>query len=178
MHCPKCKDIELQPTKLDDSLPKMGCSKCGGSSISLLHYRDWAERTKIETKNVHSATDIIEDSDTKTALNCPKCSRLMTKFSVSGTLGNRIDLCTSCDEAWLDGGEWQLLKSLQLTNKLPKVFTEQWQRKVRDEKSELVRIERLRKIVGDEDTDKAIDIKQWLKDNPNKASIIHFIGTQ
>ena len=178
MHCPKCKDVELQPTKIDDSLPVMGCSNCGGSSISLLYYRDWAERINIETRDSESATDIIEESDTKTALSCLKCSRLMTKFSVSGTSGNRIDLCTSCDEAWLDGGEWQLLKSLQLANKLPKIFTDQWQRKIRDEKSELGRIDRLRKVVGDGDTDKAIDIKKWLKDHPNKASILHFIGTQ
>ncbi|HID81855.1 MAG TPA: hypothetical protein EYP51_05725, partial [Thiotrichales bacterium] len=28
---------------------------------------------------------------------------------VSGALASRIDLCGCCDEAWLDGGEWQLL---------------------------------------------------------------------
>lgn len=178
MYCPKCKTEYLKPTKLEDSLPVMGCPKCEGSFISLLYYRDWAERVMVESEVNSDEMELVSDADTKTALCCPKCSRLMTKYAVSGLLDTRLDLCGNCDEAWLDGGEWRLLKSLELANKLPSIFTDQWQRKLRSEKAELNRLERLRKVVGEFDTEKALEIKEWLGSNPNKSIILHFLGTE
>ena len=177
MICPKCKDSTLQPTKLEASLPAMGCPKCDGALLSLLYYRDWIERTQPEALENPVDASTTAENDTKTALSCAKCSRLMTKYSVSGTLGNRIDLCSSCDDAWLDGGEWQLLKSLELANQLPSVFTDTWQRTVRNEKVEIGRIDRLKNIVGEDDANKAVELKKWLTDKEHKATILHFLGT-
>lgn len=177
MKCPKCKSIDLKPTKLEEGLPVMGCSNCEGALLSLLYYRDWAERN-VPVENVEDVEgEVSEDNDTTTALSCPKCSKLMTKFSMASQHKNRIDLCGFCDEAWLDGSEWKLLKSLELAHKLPKVFTDQWQRNVRGEKMEALKIERLKKVVGQSDSDKAIEIKGWLKDHGNKTAIIQFIGS-
>lgn len=176
MHCPKCKTEYLKPTKLEEGLPVMGCPKCEGSLISLLYYRDWAERVKVESLD-ELEEKLVSDSDTKTALCCPKCSRLMTKYVVSGSLDTRLDLCGNCDEAWLDGGEWRLIKSLKLGNELPSIFTDQWQRKARTEKAELDRVDRLKKMVGDSDAEKAVELKAWLSGNPNRSTILHFLGT-
>jgi hypothetical protein len=89
MLCPKCRHIELQPTKIDDGLPAMGCPSCEGSLISLLYYREWAEN------NVGSA----------------------------------------------------------------------------------MKIDRLRKAIGDGDTAKAIEVKAWLRDHKAKAAILQFLGS-
>ncbi len=178
MHCPKCKNTYLKPSKLEEGLPVMGCPTCQGALISLLYYRDWSERVILEPCNAPPSEDVIAESDSKTALSCPKCSRLMTKYSVSGSLHTRLDLCGNCDEAWLDGGEWQLLKSLELGKKLPSVFTDQWQRKVRMERTELDRIARLQNVVGEADAEKAVEVKKWLRDNPNKSTILHFLGSE
>jgi Zn-finger nucleic acid-binding protein len=178
MHCPKCKTIDLKPTKLDDSLPVFGCPECGGSLLSLLYYRDWAERVTLDSANTEYSREVVEDADSKTSLSCPKCSRIMTKYSISGSINSRLDLCGNCDEAWLDDGEWQLLKSLEIANRLPNIFTEQWQHKVRSEKMELSKIERLKKIIGEMDSEKAVEIKKWLNDHANKSTIIQFLGSE
>ena len=102
----------------------------------------------------------------------------MTKYSVSSEHKNRIDLCAFCDEAWLDGSEWTLLKSLELAHKLPSVFTDQWQRKVRDEKMESKKVERLKKLVGETDTTRAVEIRDWLKNHNRKAAIVQFIASE
>ena len=86
MHCPKCKNENLKPTKLEEGLPVMGCPKCEGGLLSLLYYRDWAERVSFDGSAETPSSDISSESDTKTALSCPKCSRLMTKYSLSGEL--------------------------------------------------------------------------------------------
>ncbi len=177
MQCPKCRHTELKPTKLDDGLPAMGCTHCDGAFVSLLYYRDWIESHELSGLDATQEAAVNAVDDTKTALSCPKCSKLMTKYSVADSVDNRIDLCSSCDEAWIDGGEWTLLKSLQLADKLPSVFTDQWQRKVRTEKMAALKLERLQAIVGEEDANKAVEIKTWLKANAHKAALIQFLGS-
>lgn len=175
MQCPKCKSAHLKPTKLEEGLSAMGCGKCGGASVSLLYYRDWVERSgpEVEREGRLAAQDV---DDSQAALACPKCKKLMLKFRISGCTNNRLDLCTSCDEAWLDGGEWELLKSLELSNHMPQVFTEEWQRQVRKQNLERAREERLLKSVGESDFDKAKRVRSWLKDHPHKPEIMFFIN--
>ena len=177
MKCPKCRNTDLLPTRLEHGLPVMGCDSCGGSLLGLLYYRDWAERLKPELSEADCPALVEVDDDTTTALSCPKCSRLMTKYAIASEHRNRIDLCGSCDEAWLDDSEWNLLKSLELSHQLPRVFTDQWQRKVRNEKMYAMRIERLSRIVGDEDATRAVAIHEWLANNPHKSTIVQFIGS-
>lgn len=177
MKCPKCKNVDLKPTKLEDGLPVMVCSECEGSLLPLLYYRDWAERNLPVENSVDFDDEVTVDTDTTTALSCPKCSKLMIKFLIASQHKNRIDLCGFCDESWLDGSEWALLKSLELSHKLPKVFTEQWQKKIRGEKMDALKFERIKNIVGESDSQKAAEIKGWLKDHQNKTAIIQFIGS-
>ncbi len=177
MKCPKCKTSELKATKLEDGLPVNGCAECGGAIISLLYYRDWAERTaNEEVGDVEPPECIAEESESKTVLGCPKCARLMTKFNISGDTQNRLDLCTGCDEAWIDGGEWELLKSLKLSKKIPSVFTDAWQRKVRKDICEQKLKQRFEKIVGNEDIEKAEGIRNWLKNHNKRAELLFYIG--
>jgi len=177
MLCPKCRNTRLQPTKIETGLPAMGCPSCDGCCLSLLYFRDWAERNDPPVAEAEVNAEVVSEADAKTALSCPKCSKIMTKFSVSGEIDSRIDLCGSCDEAWLDGGEWQLLKSLELAHKLPGVFTEQWQRRVRNEKTALLKRERLQQRVGEADTARAVETKAWLTDHPERATLLHFLGS-
>lgn len=174
MHCPKCKNVSLRPTKLEADLSAAGCSSCGGALVSLLYYRDWAERH--EEPLEHSEGALVETDDTKTALACPKCGKLMTKFHIDGASDNRLDLCGSCDEAWLDKGEWALLKALELANKVPQVFTDEWQRKVRQDVMENSRQERLTALVGEELTQAVEAFRQKIKDHPNKQEILVYLG--
>ena len=185
MDCPKCKSRSLRATKIEQGLSAMGCADCGGALVSLLYYRDWAERTPLQPSDVITDIEdpqqdtISEDvsvNDTSAALACPKCKKLMTKFKVSGCTSNRLDLCTSCDEAWLDGGEWELLKSLELSRKMPAVFTEQWQRKVRQQELDSAREQRLLQVVSEEDLFIVKQFREWVKGHPQREKIIFFVN--
>lgn len=177
MFCPKCKSNSLLPTKLEEGLPVLGCSECSGSLVSLLYYRDWLERTTPDFSMDANANLSCEENDSKSAVSCPKCSRLMTKYLVAGSEKSRLDLCVHCDEAWLDGGEWRLLKSMDLGDRLPSIFTDQWQRKVRQEQVEINRMDRLRRVVGDADAERAAEVKSWLRSNADRAAILHFLNS-
>jgi len=155
----------------------MGCPKCEGAVISLLYYRDWIERSApIVNDDICTATVIEEINETHSSLTCPKCKKIMSKYRISGNTNSRLDLCASCDEVWLDGGEWELLKSLELSLKMPTVFTEEWQRKLRKQASAEIREKRLLKIVDKNDVEEIKRIREWLTNHPAKQEIMFFLS--
>jgi Zn-finger nucleic acid-binding protein len=183
MLCPKCKNTSLRASRIESDLPAAGCPTCHGALVSLLYYRDWAERhasDAVEIADSHGAIEDVQDTaqDTGTAISCPKCARLMTKYKMSGFVANRLDVCPGCDEAWLDGGEWELLKALELSRKMPVVFTEQWQRSIRKQIAEETRRSILRKAIGDESLQRAEEFKSWLKDQPRRNDILVYLHAE
>jgi Zn-finger nucleic acid-binding protein len=174
MKCPVCANSELRPTMIEEMLPAMACGVCKGSLVSLLYYRHWAEQHKPDAPAATGEVKVAP-TDTATAITCPKCERIMTKFKLVGTVANRLDLCGTCDEAWLDQGEWELLEQLQLSDKLPTVFTDSWQRKLRNEKNEQTRQTILKKTIGEGAASKVEDFRTWLNDQRQKSTILTYL---
>jgi len=172
MQCPVCANSELRPTMIEELLPAMACGQCQGSLVSLLYYRHWAEQHK---PDVVQPTGVMPATDTSKAITCPKCERIMTKYKLVGSVENRVDLCVSCDEAWLDQGEWELLEQLDLADKLPTVFTDAWQRRLRHERSESTRQAILKKTIGDQAATKVEDFRVWLNGQKQKSAILTYL---
>jgi Zn-finger nucleic acid-binding protein len=177
MKCPRCKAPDLQPTMIEEYLPAMGCGTCHGSLVSLLYYRHWAETQKptIEPAANPDAGASVETTDTTSALTCPKCGRIMMKYKVSGAVSNRVDVCNLCDEAWLDGGEWELLEALQLSHRMPAIFTDEWQRRIRRDLSEETRRCVLARVIGEDGVGKVETFKAWIRDTGRKADIMVYL---
>jgi Zn-finger nucleic acid-binding protein len=160
---------------IEEYLPSMGCATCHGSLVSLLYYRHWAETQKAATTVPAKSVDAVETTDTTTAIRCPKCSRLMTKYKLTGSVANRVDVCATCDEAWLDGGEWELLEALQLSLKMPAIFTDAWQRRIRREITEDARRSILARLIGAEGTERVEEFKAWLGKTEHKSHILTYL---
>jgi Zn-finger nucleic acid-binding protein len=175
MKCPSCQTPDLKPTMIEEYLPAMSCEACEGSLVSLLYYRHWAETQKPAPDEPGAASATVETADTTKALVCPKCSRIMMKFKVTGAHANRLDVCNLCDEAWLDRGEWELLEALQLSHVLPSIFTESWQRRIRHEQSEETRRTILRRTIGDEAAQRVEDFRAWLNSLKHKPDVMAYL---
>jgi Zn-finger nucleic acid-binding protein len=175
MKCPHCQTSDLKPTMIEEYLPSMGCATCHGSLVSLLYYRHWAETQKTTPTPPAKTVDAVETTDTTTAIRCPKCSRLMTKYKLTGSVSNRVDVCATCDEAWLDGGEWELLEALQLSLKMPAIFTDAWQRRIRREVTEEARRSILARLIGEEGTMRVEEFKAWLGKTEHKSHILTYL---
>jgi Zn-finger nucleic acid-binding protein len=175
MKCPHCKTTDLQPTLIEEYLPAMGCGMCHGSLVSLLYYRHWAETRKAPPQEPESTSAEVETTDTTAAISCPKCERIMAKYKITGRVSNRLDVCATCDEAWLDGGEWELLEALQLSLKMPAIFTDAWQRRIRRELSEDTRRAILVRLIGEESTVKIEYFKSWLGKSKHKSDILTYL---
>ena len=175
MKCPHCQTSDLKPTMIEEDLPAMGCGTCHGSLVSLLYYRHWAETQKAPSGEPGPAATALETTETTMAIACPKCERLMAKYKMTGRVSNRLDVCSTCDEAWLDGGEWQLLEALQLSLKMPAIFTDAWQRRIRHELTEDSRRSILSRMIGEEGTVKVEEFRAWLAKNKHKSHILTFL---
>lgn len=179
MQCPKCKKTTLRASRIETDLPAAGCPTCKGALVSLLYYRDWSERHANDPVDLGENHGAVEDlQDTNMAITCPKCGRLMTKYKVSGSVSNRLDVCPGCDEAWLDSGEWQLLKALELAHKMPLVFTEQWQRNIRKQVAEETRRAILAKAIGDAPLKQVEEFKSWLRRQPRRNDILGYLHAE
>lgn len=176
MKCPVCKTPDLKPTMIEEYLPAMACGGCQGSLVSLLYYRHWAEtQMPMTDSDVGGSTATVETTDTTTALTCPKCSRVMMKYKITGRVSNRLDVCASCDEAWLDRGEWELLEALQLSHMMPAIFTDEWQRRIRRELSEGTRREILTRMIGPDGVVRVEAFRAWLTQSDHKSEIMTYL---
>ena len=178
MKCPSCEDQNLRPTKLHHGLPAYTCTLCHGVSIDLLTYRHWAETRGDEDDVIHGegeTASLVEGSSQ--ALVCTKCSHIMTKFSISGATSNKVDVCATCHDAWLDAGEWQLLGALQLQGKLAEIVTEPWQKAVRAQAVASMRDERLLALFG-EDLERLRLLRDWLADHPAKEQALRYLRSE
>jgi Zn-finger nucleic acid-binding protein len=90
-------------------------------------------------------------------------------------VSNRLDVCSLCDEAWLDGGEWELLEALQLSQRLPAIFTDEWQRRIRHELSEETRHSFLARLIGAEDAARVEEFRSWLAANEHRSQIMTYL---
>ncbi|WP_020407894.1 zf-TFIIB domain-containing protein [Hahella ganghwensis] len=172
MHCPQCTGYTLEPKLLDENLVAASCPKCEGALLPLLNYRHWVNQRDADVEKVD--VEVISE-DVEHAKMCPKCSRLMTKFRIDLRTQNKLDLCTHCDEAWLDKGEWKLPKQLELAGQLPKIFTEEWQRELRRQQ-QINRVnQRYQNTLGEEDFEKVRLFKEWMEQHDNTAEIRQYL---
>jgi len=175
--CPVCKTTDLYPAKLADGLPGFYCSSCEGQLIEILNYRHWCEQTSNNIKEQNSP-GLNEPQDSSNALICPQCHKLMTKFGISGKTTNKLDLCSNCGRFWVDGGEWNLIKALNLDTHLTKVFNEPWQKAIRAERALLEKDNVLQKLLSKEDYQQLKRIKDWIDKQPCKKQITEYINQE
>jgi len=175
MECPQCKGYQLEPQEIEPGLMAGVCPKCTGALLSLMNYRFWVEQQS--PVEINETEDVVVEDNGK-AKACPKCSRLMSKYQVGEGTNTRVDLCSGCEEAWLDKGEWQLLKKMDMHNKLPKIFTDAWQRNIRIQRQEKFLKKQYMNLLGENDFRKADMFKQWLDEHPEKSKIQQYLITK
>lgn len=170
MQCCSCKHAQLEPIELEAGLLAAGCPSCKGALLPLMNYRFWAEH---EHHVKDESTDLVEEPDG--AKQCPKCQRMMTKYRIGAHTNNRIELCSHCDEVWLDAGEWGLVKHLHLEDKLSSIFTEAWQRNIRRQKEADSLRKHYEELIGKEEFERLLTFKTWLDQHPKRSELLVYL---
>ncbi len=77
---------------------------------------------------------------------------------------------------WFDQNEWEVLKSRNLHDDVHKVFSEIWQRQLKDEEHQVALDTFFKQKFGTEDYKKALETKNWLNAHPDSAALRAFLG--
>ena len=167
----------MRHTLVAGSLPANSCYRCKGVLVSLVAYRDWRERSGIADRPKSTPEPTTAVADTKDVLLCGKCRNVMTKFKVSVDADNRIDFCLSCDEVWLDSGEWELIEALVGSGKLSNITTQPWQYRVMEDSVERMELVRLMEDFG-ENFDKVVELGKILDGHPARLEILAYLSSK
>ena len=140
----------------------------------MVNYRRWREGNVDGRPEVEPiSTDVMVDESSQ-ALACPKCKRVMTKYAIALHTTNRLDYCAHCEEVWLDGGEWELIENLAMSGYLAEVFTQPWQRRIRESISHEREADRLKELLAG-DYDKFVELRNWLNGHPSRDKLIVYL---
>lgn len=174
MKCTSCKQGDLRPIRLDDLFPAFECEYCKGNLVFIHDYLRWMENNDQVGFTANTDDNCVEAEETSKAMICPKTGNLMLKYRISAKTTHRIDLSPSINAAWLDEGEWELLKSEGLAGKLNHIFTDAWQRKVREAgAAETFKAMYAREFGENYEAIQAL--REAIKDMPNKSEVVAYL---
>jgi len=174
MKCVKCSNEELHPATLEEGLACQHCDSCGGSWVKMNDYILWHDQHTQEPNLGISQEDVAVE-DTAAVLICPQCNQIMGKFRVSADLEHRMDQCANCGGFWLDKGEWKYLQRFNLHTRINTIFTENWQRKIREETFKRNAEKRYLTKFGVVTYQQVKELKDYLIGNPFKNRVIAFL---
>ena len=177
MFCPACLQQPLRANRLNSGLPVNACEDCHGLLVPLTVYRDWVDRMSVQEGSVNGEV-VTPVQDSTRALHCPKCTRLMVKYRLSADTKNRLDFCRHCDEIWLDGGEWQLLACRDFSQRLLDILSDEWQQDIHQTELRERQLRRLEAELGGADARQVDRFMQWIKQHPQRKTILGFINQQ
>ena len=173
MNCPSCRSGYLKPAYLEEQFLCHTCSSCGGNWILLRDYLAWRDKHP----DFHFEEPSIEASahESKQALICPVSGALMLKYRISKDNDHRIDLSPKVYGIWLDKGEWELLKAEGLAGSLNSIFTEPWQRHIREESAKEVFEALYLEEFGEADYSKIKAMRAWIDAHPEKHHLLAYL---
>ncbi len=104
--------------------------------------------------------------DNRAAL-CPECGRYLSRARVSLKSSFYVERCLSCGGIWCDYGEWDILEKMGLHTAIERLFSAEWQAKVREremaEQEQRATIDKL----GSDLAEKVFELAKLLQEHPN-----------
>ncbi len=176
MNCPIC-DTPLERLTLfradgfGAELRGFGCSQGHGVFLPSDLYFDWRDRH--EPRQVLDLSVVTGDvGDAKRAKLCPQDGRIMLRYRSGGDRGFWIDRCGTCGGVWFDGSEWEATVAAGLHERLPRVFSDAWERDAEEESAVAARRKRLADAVGPDDLARADAFWEWVSSHPQRHLLL------
>jgi Zn-finger nucleic acid-binding protein len=86
-----------------------------------------------------------------------------------------LDRCRNCHGVWFDRDEWQLLAARGLAVRLDDVFSDEWQRDIR-QAEQAAAIERMfENRLGAAEFLRAREVRDWLNIHPKKSDVLAYL---
>jgi hypothetical protein len=178
MKCPRCKTPDLRPTLIEEYLPAMGCDTCHGSLVRCCTTGTGRKRRSL-LRAPDEATippDPVATNDTTTAIICPKCARVMQKYKLTGTVANRVDVCSTCDEGLARRRRMGIAGSAAArVTSCRRSSPDHGSGAFRREQSEGTRRAILVRMIGEDGATRVEEFRDWLARNQHKSHVLAYL---
>lgn len=171
MQCPKDRKTPLVANTLAENLPVQSCPDCKGTWIRSTDYEAWqaAQPQAALPQELPAVLDVDfvqSPFDTKAAL-CPECQHYLARAKVGLATPFYVERCPNCAGIWCDRGEWDVLEKLGLHTTIERLFSSEWQARVREKaQADQERQATIAKL-GPELAAQVFELAEALKQHPN-----------
>jgi len=175
MNCPACESTRsLTIAELAPGLSSYQCPNCLGNWVRLEQYTRWRERAPNPEATPLSSTATAAEPPAKLR-RCPDCSYTLARYRVASDATFVLDRCRKCHGVWFDRDEWQLVEARGLALRLADVFSDEWQRDIR-QKEQAASIERMfEQRLGSEELARAREARDWINGHPKKSELLAYL---
>ena len=176
MKCPLCKQHSLWKQELEVGLQAQSCKNCQGIWMPGLQYWEWVQtRSDKEREGLAAPEVALPVEETGRAKLCPECGHFLRRFKVWPNVKFYVDRCAGCNGMWFDPDEWVYLKSKGQEAQVHEFFGELWQEDIREEEARQWLEDMYLERFGTEDYDRIREIRRWLWEHPNQATLMAFL---
>ncbi len=164
-------------TELEDGLMAYRCEESGGYYIPSNCYMRWLSQQPAITPHIPQSDEHEqpEPSDMPPqARICPESGTIMTRYKVGHGFPFMIDRSIT-GGIWLDAGEWEALRARNFHDELNRVFTQSWQRTVRDTELQQSRRTRMEERFGADVLHRIDKLKDELQNHPNREELLAYL---
>jgi len=177
MLCPVCKNYSLTHHEVESGLSSQQCSHCKGQWIASYQYWKWRDVSgKSLSEKPASESGECKVNDSTNAKLCPECGHFLRHYPVGHGMSFGLDRCGNCGGTWFDVQEWEVLKRHGLHDDVHKIFSEIWQKQLRDEEHQAAMKAFYKDKFGDDGYRKAQEVKGWIDTHPHKQELRAFLG--
>lgn len=148
----------------------MHCPSCGGNWLPPDEYETWQgrqpERVPEPLLGNLSIDYEADPLDAKGGL-CPDCHGFLSRTRIALKNSFYVERCPRCGGVWCDRGEWEVLEQLGLHTTIERLFSNDWQVRVRE--MEYVDRERRATIekLGEDLAGRVFELAELLEEHPN-----------
>jgi Zn-finger nucleic acid-binding protein len=173
--CPVCKTVMLEGALLERGLRAARCGMCVGVWIAAGDYQEWRRQGGTEQGGGEDEGAAIEAQDVNVAKICPFDGHILLRYKIGRGISFSLDRCNTCNGVWLDPNEWDVLKRHGLHAELSSIFTDVWQRRVRQEERrraiEAIYVDKL----GVEDYAEIRRVRAWIQGHPQRLALLAYL---
>ena len=155
----------------------MRCPECAGVFLEHLPYVEWAKSSAHVEGTKPGPTGVRPSAERAGAKFCPDCKSYLVKYDVASDAPFTIDRCGTCGGMWLDGNEWDQLKSRSLHTDIHRIFSTDWQSQLRAEEHGKALEEIWRGQFGS-DFEELMRIKKWIDGHDKAPEIYAFLQAE
>jgi Zn-finger nucleic acid-binding protein len=167
--------MPLKDDQLAPGLPVKACGSCGGAWIPPEHYVAWQQQEvnpdapiQVSILPLTAKVDFSHPALDNRAALCPDCRSYLVRGRINLDQGSFfVERCPTCRGIWVDAGEWEILKQLNLHTHIEYIFSQEWQSQVRELEYEARETRATIEKLGPEIAQRVFELAELLENHPN-----------